>query len=275
MKMHLLLAAPALALVAASPLMAQSTITGIDDLDERLEDIETDVADDIAESEDAARFGFPEYRPGFSGSASLGFTTESGNTESDEFNLGVRLRYAQGNFVQTLGMAADYAETDGVETEEDIFAVYDANYYLNDQFYLFALARAERDGLADEEGDIARDAFIGVGPGYRIINTDQVTWRVQAGVGVSYLQNGIGESETEEAVIASSRLYYQFSPTVFMTNDTDVLNSSTALRANNDLGLNFRMNDNLTTRLSYLTDYNDARDIETDNRFGVSLVVGF
>lgn len=271
---HLLLTVPAAALLALSPALAQD-ITGVQDLDDRITDIEEDVAEDMARSEDAARFGFPEYQPGFSGSASLGYAAETGNTESQEFNLGMRMRYAQGNWVQTLGIAADFAEDAGVKTKEDIFAVYDANYYLNDRFYLFGLARVERDGLAATADEIGRDAFVGFGPGYRIVNTEDLSWRVQAGVGVSYLEDGLGRSETEAGYLASSRVFYQLSDAVFLTNDTDILSSDSALRANNDLGVNFKLSDTLSTRVSYLTDYNDARAISTDNRLGVSLVVGF
>lgn len=275
MKQHLFLTVPALAILAMSPAFAQDGITGIRDLDDRITDIEEDVADDMDRSNDAARFGFPEYQPGFSGSASLGYTAETGNTESQEFNLGARLRYAEGNWVQTFGVAADFAEDAGVKTKEDLFAVYDANYYLNDRFYLFGLARVERDGLASTADDIARDGFVGFGPGYRVINEPDMAWRLQGGVGVSYLKDGLGNSETETGYIASSRFFYQISDSVFLTNDTDVLSSDTALRASNDFGVNFKMTDALSTRVSYLTDYNDARAIEADNRLGVSLVVGF
>lgn len=275
MKKTLLPTVPALALTMALPAVAQDSITGIRDLNDRIDDIETEVADDLARAEDSARFAFPEYRPGFSGNASLGYVARTGNTESQEFNLGVRLRYAQGPWVQTLGMAADFAEDDGTKTKEDFFVVYDANYYLNDRFYLFGMARAQRDGLAETAGDIARDGFVGVGPGYRLVNTDDMAWRVQAGLGVSYLQDGTGASTTEEGAIASSRFFYQLSDAVFLTNDTDILKSSSALRASNDFGVNFKMTDTLSTRVSYLTEYNEARDIRTDNRLGVSLVVGF
>lgn len=275
MKTVYLLTLPTMALLVAGPALAQTTITGIDDLDERLEDIETDVREDLEESEDSARFGFPEYQPGFSGSASLGYSAQSGNTDTQDFNLGIRMRYASGPFVQTLGLAANYAEDDDAKTEEDIFAVYDGNYYFNERFYMFVLGRAERDGLADEADEFSRDGFIGVGPGFRIVNTPELAWRLQAGIGVSYLRDGLGESETETGYIAASRFYYKVSESFFLTNDTDFLKSDTAFRASNDLGLNFQMSDALSTRISYLTDYNDARDIETDNRLGVSLVVGF
>ena len=271
----LLLTASALTLTVALPAIAQDRISGIRDLNDRIDDINDDVAEDMARSEDAARFGYPEYQPGFSGSASLGYSAQTGNTDTQDFALGIRMRYAQDQWVQTLGLAADFSETDGTKEEESIFAVYDGNYYFNERFYIFALARAERDGLADSAGEISRDGFIGIGPGYRVINEANMAWRVQAGIGASYLRDGLGNSETETGYIASSRFFYQISDSMFLTNDTDVLSSDSALRANNDLGVNFKVSDALSTRISYLTDYNDSRDIKTDNRLGVSLVLGF
>lgn len=262
-------------LLAATPMMAQSEITGVTGLNDRLDDIEETVQDDFERSEDASRFGNPEYRPGLSGSASVTYSGKTGNNESQEFSAGARLRFAQGPVVQTFGAALDFADDNGVKTKEDVFGVYDLNYYFNDQFYAFALGRVESDGLASLATDVATDAFIGVGPGYRIVNTPQMTWRVQAGIGVSYLKDGVGNSDTETGYIASSRFFYQFSETIFATNDTDVLKSDSALRVNNDLGVNFKMSDAFSTRVSYLTEYNDSRAIRTDNKVGLSLVYGF
>ncbi|MES2550750.1 MAG: DUF481 domain-containing protein, partial [Pseudomonadota bacterium] len=136
------------------------------------------------------------------------------------------------------------------------------------------LGRAEINGLATGTEN-ETDAFIGVGPGYRVINQEDMTWRVQAGVGISYLRDAAGDSDTDEGVIASSRFFYRFSPDVFMTNDTDVLNSGDTLRVNNDFGVSFQMTDVMSTRLSYVTDYNEDRAIRTDNRVSLAIVYGF
>lgn len=254
---------------------AQVAITGVESVDDRIDDINENVEDDLARAEDAARFGNPEFRPGLTGSASLGYSGKTGNNESQDITAGVRLRYAQGQFVQTLGAALDFSESNNMSTKEDVLAVYDANYYFNQNFYAFALARLETDGLAATADDIRRDAFLGFGPGYRIINTPDLSWRVQAGIGVSYLQDGLRDSVTETGYLAASRLFYKINDNVFMTNDTDVLKSDSALRVNNDLGLNVKMTDAFSTRVSYLTEYNDNRAIRTDNKLGVSLVFGF
>jgi putative salt-induced outer membrane protein len=260
---------------AGSMAYAQTDTTGITALNDRIDDIQSDVNDEIARGEDENRFGNPEFNTGLSGSASLGYSGTTGNSESQEFAVGARMRYASGQLVQTIGLALDFADEAGTPTKEDVFGVYDANLYFGERFYGFVLGRIETDGLADEAGEIATDAFVGFGPGYRIINTEKVTWRVQAGIGQSYQNDGLDDSITELGVIASSRLFYGFNERVFATMDTDVLRTDSALRVNNDLGVSFKMSDNLSTRVSYLTEYNDSRDIQADNRLGLSLVMNF
>lgn len=267
--------------------MAQTTLTGIRDVNDQIDDINYDVNRDLNRATDEQRFGNPDYKPGLSGSAALGYTGNSGNTESQELTIGARLRYASGRLVQHLNMAIDFSEEDNSSTQEDTFAVYELNYYFDDRFYGFVLGRMLTDGLGDEltpndidrgvtlDRKVKQDGFLGFGPGYRIFNQPDMAWRVQAGVGVSYMKYGNDESDTETGWIASSRFFKAFNENIFLTMDTDVLSSSEALRVNNDLGINFKMTDAFATRVSYLTDYNESRAIRTDNKLGVSLVYGF
>lgn len=255
--------------------LAQTVLTGIDSVDDRIDDIDREAQLDLDRGNDAFRYGSPEYREGLSGSASLGYSGKTGVTDSSEFSLGARLRMANGPMIQTLGVVLDFAESGSVKTKEDIFAIYDANYYFDDSLYAFALGRVKTDGLAETAEAVKTDAFIGVGPGYRFINTADLSWRMQAGIGVSYLKDGAGTSETETGYIASSRLFWRLNESLFATNDTDVLKSDSALRVNNDLGFNVKMTDMLATRVSYLTEYNDSRAVRTENKLGVSLVYSF
>lgn len=267
--------AASLLLFGATGGVAQTVLTGIDSVDDRIDDIDRAAQLDLDRGNDAFRYGSPEYREGLSGSASLGYSGKTGVTDSSEFSLGARLRIANGPMVQTLGLVLDFAESGSVKTKEDLFAIYDANYYFDDAFYAFALGRVKTDGLAETAGTVKTDAFIGVGPGYRVINTPDLSWRVQAGIGVSYLKDGAGASDTETGYIASSRLFWRLNESLFATNDTDVLKSDSALRVNNDLGFNVKMTDMFATRVSYLTEYNDSRAVKTENKLGVSLVYSF
>lgn len=277
MKTAFLLTGAAVAALSltALPVFAQADITGGTAINNRVDDITYNVNTALNSGNDEFRFGNPDYRPGLSGSAALGLDASDGNTNSQEITLGVRLRYSAGSFVQVVSTAIDYAKENNVNTKQDAFGVYDGDYYINDKFYGFVLGRVSVDGIADTADENKVDAFIGIGPGYRIFNTEKLTWRVQAGVGQSHLKNGIDEEENEVGYIISSRFFYQFSDNVFMSNDTDILNSNSALRINNDLGVSFKMTDSIATRVSYLTEYNDSRDIRTDNTLGVAVVFGF
>ena len=92
---------------------------------------------------------------------------------------------------------------------------------------------------------------------------------------MSYLEDGTGDKTREPGAIVSSRFYYALSDKIFATNDTDILRTESSLRVNNDFGINFQVSDAMATRVSYMTEYNDSRAIQSDNKVGVSLVVGF
>ena len=274
MKTHTTLAASALALLLAAPVYAQGALVGVEALDDRIDDIQEDVADDMDDAQDTTRFGPNQFTQGWTGSVSLGFSATSGNTDTADLSFGGRFRYGNGPWNHTFGFAGEFAEDNDVRNKEEVFATYDVNRYFNDRFYVFGLGSVRYDGFASNEWD----GFLGVGPGYRLVNRENMTWRVQAGPGVRYIEEQNGNTETEVAGIASSRYYYKFTDTMFLTNDTDILFSDTDTVATNDLGVNFKMTDALSTRVSYRTEYNSdplPGVKNTDNTFGLSLVYGF
>ena len=284
----LLLAAP------TAPAFAQGAVVGTDALDDRIDDVQDEVEDEFAESDDAERFGRARFQPGFSGSMSLAYSGTTGNSETQDLTVAGRVRYGGAVINQTLGFGLEFSEgtdpdtDESFTTEEETFLVYEANRYFNDRFYAFGLGSYRNDDF----DVLQQDAFLGAGLGYRIVNTRQFAWRVQAGPGVRWTETNDdgfvdedgefvpgGQEETEVAGIAASRVFYAFSDTISVSNDTDVLYSDeagTLLR--NDLGVNFQVNERLSTRIGYRTDYNSEAEGDldsTDNRVSVALVFGF
>ncbi|MFD2738804.1 YdiY family protein [Sulfitobacter aestuarii] len=276
-------AASALALLVAAPVSAQNTITGITDLNDQIDDITTEVERDQRRGQDAERFGPNGVAQGWRGSFALTASGTSGNTDTGELSGAGRLTYGIGSWNHLVGFAIEYGESNGIKNEEKFFGTYEASRYFTPEFYAFGLGRFQFDGLlTDNTGTILpgseTDAFLGFGPGYRVLNTPNHTWRVQAGPGARYFKDANGESDTEVGFIASSRYYYAFTDTVSFTNDTDILGSDVNTVLSNDAGVNFKMSDNLSTRVSYRTDYNTDPTPglkSTDNTIGVSLVIGF
>ena len=269
-----LAAASALALaLGGTAAMAQATLVGTQALTDRIEAVEDAVKDDFKRSDDAARFGNPQFAPGWTGSIAATFAGKSGNTDTQDTAIAGRFRFNQGQWSHTVGFGFEFGESNKVKNKENAFVVYDANYYVNDQFYVFGMARAETNKFPDR-----RDAFIGFGPGVRVINTPETAWRVQAGPGLRYQRLGAAPKTTEGAVMASSRVFHKFTDTVFLTNDTDVLKSKVGVLATNDFGVTFKMSNALSTRVSYRTEYNNrpAPGMKrSDNTLGVSLVYSF
>ena len=278
-----LAAVSSLALLMASPLLAQSALTGIEDLNDQIDDITEAAQDDLDRANDNERFGPTGVVQGWRGSFALSASGASGNTDTGEVSGAGRVSYGIGDWNHQLGFAIEYGESNGAKSEETLFATYEGSRYFNDKAYAFGLARYEYDGfLTDAAGTPLagdeKDAFLGAGFGYRFVNTEQTTWRVQAGPGARYVSDITGASDTELGFIVSSRYYYAFNQTMSFTMDTDVLGSSANTIVSNDAGLNFKMTDTLSTRLSYRTDYNSAPAgglKSTDNTIGVSLVLSF
>ena len=263
----------ALALMLAGPTFAQTLITDRE-LDDRISDIEIETQRNIARSNDSVRYTFGSGENSERGSVSMTYSGATGNTDTQDFAAGGRYTIRRGDWTHGFGFAFGYGEANSVKNEENAFMVYDVTRSFSDQFYVFGIGRLEVDDFASNR----KDAFIGFGPGYRLINTDDVAWRVQAGVGARYteLQNGV--DDTNPAGIVSSRLFYRISPTISLTNDTDILGSETNTLVTNDIGLNVALNKSLSTRIGYRTEY-DTDPLpglkSTDNTLNVSLVYGF
>ena len=272
-RIHTLATVSTLALALAAPAFAQTLISD-QELDDRISDIEIETQRNMARSSDSVRYTFGSGERSSTGSVSATYSGATGNTDTQDFAAGGRYTLRNGDWSHSFGFLFEFGEANGVKNEENAFVVYDVTRSFSDRVYAFGVARLEVDDFASNR----KDAFIGFGPGYRVVNTDDVAWRVQAGVGARYteLQNGV--DDTNPAGIVSSRLFYRISPTVALTNDTDILGSETNTLVTNDFGLNVALNNQLSTRIGYRTEY-DTDPLpglkHTDNTLNVSLVYSF
>jgi putative salt-induced outer membrane protein len=263
------------------PLTAVQTGIGIG-IDEDIEDIEARTAAELRRAEDRARFGTAAVPQGFAGSLALTGLSNWGNSDNVSVGAAGRFTLGQGAINHSFGVAVDYAEVDDERETNRILGIYDLTYDFTPQFYAFGLLRGQYDEFA-AANDI--DLFAGAGPGIRVINTDDVAWRVQAGPGVRYTRDvETGDTETELAGIASSRLFFRVTPDVFVTNDTDLLYSDVNTLVSNELALNTRLAGPLSARVGLRTDYNTDPALDpdtgltrrsTDNALTVGVVYSF
>jgi putative salt-induced outer membrane protein len=119
---------------------------------------------------------------------------------------------------------------------------------------------------------------VGGGLGYRVANSERFQWTVQAGPGYRVREDFAGDRTKEVAASLSSDLLYQFSPTVAVSNDTDVIASDEVTTATNDLALTVAMSESLSLRTNLLTEYDSDPGMgveEVDNTLGAAVVLNF
>ena len=255
---------------AAQDIIGRETVAG--DLNEDLiEAIEDDAERDLD------RFGNEGRPEGFSGSVALRGIANSGNTESLNVGIGSDLNYVWGPNGIELQLNYSYTDDDDSPVEEALYYGLEYTRDFNPTFFGFAKVQGSVDDATDAE--YRSDTFITVGAGYRIYNTPEIQWSVQAGPGYRFADLAdVSSADFDEAAFGVASDYsHKLTDTLFVTNDTDIVTSSSDTAVFNDLALNVSVTDTLALRTSVLTEYHsDTTNAKsTDNTFGVSLVYSF
>src|SRR6056300_1374506 len=150
--------------IIATGAFAQDTLTGVKGLNDQIDDITENVQDDLEQGNDADRYTFGAPNAGWTGSLAASASATSGNTQNRDVLLAGRLSYGTGVWAHSFGFAGEFGQTDDTKTKQKIYGTYEANRYFNDTTFAFATARAS----VDEFGALAKDTFIGFGPGMRV-----------------------------------------------------------------------------------------------------------
>lgn len=242
-----------------------------------VDDLEESIADDA--ERDIGRFGNEGRALGSYGSLSFSgaSTSNDGETSND---LGVGLRWGTYDGVNGFDVTASFAygDDDGEETENNLLVGLDYRRDFSSSFFGYGQIDAAFDRLSETVGEYEQDVFVGAGVGYRIFNTADTQWSVQAGPGYRVAKVVGGDDVEEAAASVSSNFFKNLTETSYITNDTDVIYSEFATTVTNELALNVDLNDSLTLRTSYSTNFNDQTDNEfsdAENKFGIAAVYNF
>lgn len=268
------LGAAVLATTVASVASAQNVFAGSDVAADRNEDLVETIEDDA--ERDLDRFGNEGRPQGFSGSFALRGIASAGNTDSSDVGIGADLNYVQGVNGYELQLSYSYGADDGSKNEESLF--YGFEYTRDFSPSVFGFAKIQ--GSVDEFSSFENDTFASVGAGYRIYSEADRQWSVQAGPGYRFSKlSDIASADVSEGAFGVSSDYAQkLTDTVYLTNDTDIITSSSDTVVYNDLAISVSMTDALALRSSILSEYHTDPEPgfkSTDNTFGLSLVYSF
>lgn len=277
MKLNIFTAAVISAFVATAAVAQTTTFDNAGAAEGAIDDLEEQIAEDS--ERDIGRFGNEGRAVGTYGSVALRLTSTSndGDTSSD---VGVGMRYGWYDGVNGFdtNLAYAFGEENGVTTENTLLAGIDYRRDLSPAFFAYGQADLSMDRLTTTPDEYTQDLFVGAGVGYRLYNSNDFQWSVQAGPGYRVAEVVGGAEVSEAAASVSSNLFYSISDTVFVSNDTDIIYSEYATTMSNDLALNVALSETLSLRTSYATRFNDLTDTsfkDAENTFGMSVVYNF
>jgi len=270
---NILVTSVAASAFAFPALAQQSTFDNQTAATDAVDAIEDAVADDYARS-DRDAFGNQSRALGWYGSVSATGTATAGNSDTANIGIGSRFGTYDGTNGHDFRLSYTYSEEDGEATASKGIFGYDYTRDINQNLFGYGKLSA----IFDDDSTYERDVFVGAGLGYRVQETNDASWTLQAGPGYRLAETSAGEEIEEFAASVGSKAAFRLSETAFLTNDTDIIWSETDTLLTNDLGVNVRVSDALALRTSLLTTIHsepDAGDKNTDHSLGVSLVYSF
>ena len=242
-----------------------------------VEDLEEQMADD--RERELADFGNEGRDLGSYGSVALRATATSNDGE-DTSDVGIGLRYGFYDGVNGYDVSLNYTygKANDEVTKDRLLIGGDYRRDFGAAFFAYGQADLSFDNQTTTVGEYSQDIFAGVGIGYRLYNTNDFQWSIQAGPGYRLAEVVGGNEVSEVAASVSNNIFYSVNDAVYLTNDTDVIYSEFATTISNDLAVNVSLTDTLALRTSYNTRFNDQTDdsfSDGENTFGVSVVYNF
>lgn len=150
-----------------------------------------------------------EQKQGFAGNGEFGFSTTTGNTESDSLFAAIKLNYLRSKDEFKTLLEANYQSEKDVTTRERYLLDFQYNRFYSESksYYSFLGARFEQNPIEE----IQLDSTLSLGLGKTLFNTATMKLNGEAGIGYQTIDytNASGIDSDNQAV-ARGKLDYQY-----------------------------------------------------------------
>lgn len=236
----------------------------------------------VKEKEDAIRHAglLEQWR----GKGEIGAYLSSGNSDNEGVTAGLTLDRKGLDWSHKLRGRMDYQRSNGRTSREQYFGSYEPRYQISPRLFGYGLAQFEKDRI---QGFTGRYAVSG-GVGYHVIDADDLDLSVKTGPAFRVTDYVTGETDSRLAALLGADFDWRITDRLTFTQDSNMVAEtggeatlfvdSRNTTLNLLTGLEAKVSDRLTTRLSYQVDYNsDPRPgaVTTDTLSRFTLVYGF
>lgn len=220
----------------------------------------------------------------WSGSGQIGAFQSSGNSDDAGVSLALNLNRQGIDWEHKVRSSIDYQRSNGRTSREQYLFAYEPRVRISPDLFAYSLAQYER---SRQQGFLARYSVSG-GVGYDVIDTPSLDLSVKAGPAFRRTELVGGASEDRLGGLAGLDFDWRITDRLTLTQDSNmiaetggsatVIVDSSRTTLNVITGLEAKMTDRLTTRLSYAVDYDSSRPAlaaATDTLTRFTLVYGF
>lgn len=220
----------------------------------------------------------------WSGQGQIGGFQATGNSDEIGITAALDLKREGIDWEHRLRGSIDYRRTNGVTSREKITALYEPRFQISSGLFAYGLAQYERDR---RQGFAGRYSMSG-GLGYKIVDSQSIEFSAKAGPAYRITEYRNGESSNRLAGLLGLDFDWRISDSLKLTQDANstfetgsealliVDGSNTSLSA--ITGLEAKVSDRLTTRLSWTIEYDSnppAGSVNTDTLSRFTLIYGF
>jgi len=209
------------------------------------------------------------------GQGALGFTSTSGNSDSQNLNAGLQFSRERLLWKHSLTIELVQAEADNEKSADRKALRERSEYKLSDRSYAFGQLRYEDDKFSGYD----YQATLAAGAGSRFVETEIQTLDISLGVGYRNAKvSDSGDTERGPIVTSDLKYVYNFSAGASIIETALVESGEDNTYTQSETALLTKINDSLSSKISYLVTHNSQvpPDTEkTDTIFSVSLVYDF
>jgi len=210
----------------------------------------------------------------WSGSAELGASMSTGNTESSTINGKFQLGYVTGPWSHRFRLETIQSSEDGDDTADRTLGEFESNYAMTERNYLFGVLR----GTRDEFSGYKYQSSAAAGYGRKLWLSERGYWNAEIGPGVRIAETEDGGRETNAIARLSSGFEYRLSEYARFNQDVTVLAGQDNTEIESVTGLSTSLTETLAMKLSYTVQHNTdvpAGTEKTDTYTSVNLVYDF
>ncbi|WP_371396392.1 YdiY family protein [Fretibacter rubidus] len=209
---------------------------------------------------------------GWSGEAAVTGSKTTGNTETTDLGVNLKLKREFGDFRHKFKGRFDYGKNKGNRNKQRLGLGYQVERDVSERLFILGTA----DYFQDDFGAFEEGYYVGAGFGYKVLMNDPTQWDLSGGIGYREQtpQNETTPAKEEVALQLRSDFDHALNDAVSIYNNTELLHSKSDTYIWNEIGLNAKLMGDLAARISYRIDNHSTvpagrKKTDTITRIGV------